>query len=142
MSVESELQHPGPRTGNPLACLRRCRSLRDMPGGYKPAEVIEPNDIHMCQERTYPVDAPAITGRAQCVPVVNRISPELALRTEIIRWNTGDKPRTAKFIDEKELWVGPDIAGIGGHEERKVANQADACCMGVMQEIAQNESDR
>jgi hypothetical protein len=86
----------------------------------------------MCQERPYPVDAPAITGRAQCVPIVDGIAPELALRTEIVGRDTGDKARTPKFIEEEELRIGPDIARIGGDKEREVSNQADTSCKGTM----------
>ena len=58
----------------------------------------------------------------------------MALRTEIVRWDTGDKARTPKFIEEEELRIGPDIARIGGDKKRKISDQTDASCMGVLQD--------
>ena len=66
------------------------------------------------------------------VPVVNRITPELPCRAEIIGRHAGHEARPVLLIQEKELRVGPHVTGIGRDEEGQVADQAYALAVRVL----------
>ncbi len=67
----------GAWTGHSLAGLRRCCSGWHMPGGRKPTEMIQPNQVHLGQQRPQTVHAPSVAGATNGVPVVDGIAPEL-----------------------------------------------------------------
>src|ERR1700691_4303906 len=81
------LKKAGSRTRHPLPRLSRWRSGWNVPRSREPAEVIQANHIDVSQQSTQPIDAPPITSRTHCIPVVNGIAPQLTLRAEIIGRN-------------------------------------------------------
>jgi hypothetical protein len=94
-----------------------------MPGGREAPEMIQAHGIHMCQKRPQTIDAPAVTGVAHSVPVIDGIAPELPREAEIIRRNTRDKTGPVLLVEQEQLRVRPDIARIGGHEKGQVADE-------------------
>ena len=90
-----------PRTLYPLARLGRWRTRGHVPGGRKSAEVIQPNRIHVSKQGTHAINRPPIAGCAKRVPVVNRISPQLSLRAEVVRRDSGHKSRPAMLIEKE-----------------------------------------
>src|SRR3984885_15853739 len=90
-----------PRTGHPLPGLSRRRIGWNVPRRREPAEVIQANQIDMSQQSTQSIDAPPITSRAQGIPVVNGIAPQLTLRAEIIGRNSGDEARPMPLIEQE-----------------------------------------
>src|SRR5262249_54056263 len=70
------------RTRHPLADLRRERAGRDMPGCRECSEVIEADRLDVGQQGAQSVEAPAVTARAQRLPVIDRIAPALSARAE------------------------------------------------------------
>ena len=95
-----------------------------MPGSGEPAEVIEPNHINKSEKRSKKIDAPAIAALPQGFPVIDGVPPKLSVRAEIIRRHAGHEDRTAILVEEKELWIGPDITRVGRNKKRHVADQA------------------
>ena len=96
--------------------------------------MIQTNDIDKSEKRTEAIDAPAIAALPQDFPVVDGVPPELSLRAEVIRRHAGDKSRTAILVQQEELGVRPDVAGVGRNEKREVADQAHTSCPTVPHE--------
>src|SRR5580658_778448 len=106
------LKKTGSRTRDPLPGLSRRRSGWDVPRGREPAEVIQANHIDVSQQSAQPIDAPPITRCTHGIPVVNRISPQLTLRTEIIGRNSAYEFWPTLLIKQEQLRVRPNITGI------------------------------
>ena len=121
----------GARTRHPLAGLGRRRPGRYVPGGRERAEMIQANHVHVGQQGAQAVDAPAIAGPAQGVPVIDRVAPELSLGTEVVGWHAGDEARPVLFVQQEQLRVGPHVARVGGDEEGQIADQAHALGVGM-----------
>ena len=111
--------------------------------------MIQANDVHMAQQSADSIHPPAVTGGSKCVPVVNGVAPELSVSAEVIGRNSRHETRTALLVKQKELWVGPNIAGIRRNKERNITYKAHAFCMRVLlepiglpkqQELFQTES--
>src|SRR5580704_9802186 len=80
----------------------------------------------MNQQSPQAVDAPAKSGLAKGVPVVNRIAPELSLSAEIVGRYSGYEARPVFVIEQKQFRVGPYITRIRRNKEWQVADQAHA----------------
>src|SRR5262249_12228732 len=106
-----------------------------MPGRSKSAKVIQTNRVHVSKQSTHPVDRPSISGRVQRIPVVHGISPQLSLCTEVIRRHTGNETRPAVLVQQKQLRICPDVAGIRGSKERQVADQRHSSRMRMRFEL-------
>ena len=85
----------------------------------------------MSQQRAQAVDAPAVAGTTKRVPVIDRVTPELPWAAEIVRRDTGDKPRSVLFVQQEQLRVGPHVARIGRDKKRQVADQAHTLGAGI-----------
>src|SRR5262249_13504771 len=72
----------GSRTRHPLAGLGGRCSGGDVPRGRESPEMIQANEIDVRQQRAEAVDLPAKTGRAQGIPGVTRLGPQLSLSAE------------------------------------------------------------
>src|ERR1700733_14635882 len=95
------LKKAGSRTRHPPPGLSRWRSGWNVPASRESAEVIQANHIDVSQQSTQPIDAPAITGRTQGIPVVNGIAPQLTLRAEIIGRNSSDEAWPMLLIEQE-----------------------------------------
>jgi len=94
-----------------------------MPGGREAAEMVQSHGIHMCQKRPQTIDAPAVTGVAHSVPVIDRIAPELPRGAEIIRRNTRDKTRPVLLVGRNSSGLAHTSLESGGHEKGQVADE-------------------
>src|SRR5262249_62220787 len=93
--------------------------------------MVQPNHIHGGEQRTDSIDAPPITSLPQHVPVVDRVTPELSLRAEIIRGHASHELRPLLFIQQEQLRVGPNVARVRRNEKGQVTNQAHALSAGM-----------
>ena len=64
-----------------------------VPGRREGAEMIQPNHVHVGQQRAQAVDAPAISAPTKRVPVVDGVAPELPFRAEVVGRHPGDDRR-------------------------------------------------
>src|SRR5262250_2386069 len=87
----------------------------NMPRSAKRPEVVEPNQINMCQQRLKSVNAPAITRAEKRFPVIHRVTPELSFGAEIIRRYAGNELWPEIRIEMETLRIGPNIARIERH---------------------------
>ena len=125
------LEELGARASDPLARLRRRGSRRHVPGRREGAEMIQPDHVHLGQQRAKAVDAPAISALAKRVPVVDGVAPELPVRAEVVGRHSGDDRRVVVGVEQEQLGVGPDVARVGRDEERQIADQPHAPVMRV-----------
>src|SRR5271165_4943102 len=95
------LEKTGAGARRPLAGLSRCRPCWNVPRGREPTEVIQANHVHVRQEGTQAVDTPSIPSRTKSVPVVDGVTPQLSLRTEIVRRNSSDEARPTLFVQQE-----------------------------------------
>src|SRR5215472_6298106 len=102
----------GPWSWHPFAGLSSLHPGRDVPRGLECSEVIETNDVDVTQQTSDPVDAPSVASRTKRVPVVNRITPKLSFRTEVIGRNSSDETWPPPLIQQEELRVGPHVGRI------------------------------
>src|SRR6476660_7397387 len=111
------------RTGavDPLPVPGGRRIGGNMPGGGKGPEMIEAKHIHVSQSSAEAIDAPAIVGLPQRLPVIDRIAPELPLRTESIGRDAGDDGCALLAVEQEKFRMRPHVTGIGGDEKRKIA---------------------
>ena len=72
--------------------------------------MIQTNYIHVSQQRTEAIDAPAIAGPAQRVPVIDGVAPELSLGAELIGGHTSHEARLVLFVQQEQLRTGPNVA--------------------------------
>src|SRR5439155_19586456 len=102
---------------HPLARPSARCSCWYVPGGRERAEMIEADHVYVSQKRAKAVYAPTIPCPPKSVPIIDRISPELSFRTEVIGRNAGDESRPATIVEQEQLRISPDVARIGGNEE-------------------------
>ena len=96
--------------------------------------MIQPNHVHMRQQRAQTVYAPPVSSPPRSVPVVNRVTPELSQGAEVIGRHASDKTWPVLVVEQEELRVGPHVTRIGGNEGWQVANQAHPLGTGVFSE--------
>src|SRR5690348_1524064 len=71
-------------TGHPASCLCSRCSFRHVPGSREATKMIQTNHVNVGQQGTQTGYPPTVAGLPKGIPVVDRIAPELSLRTEII----------------------------------------------------------
>src|SRR5262249_32650673 len=94
-------------------------------------EMIQADEIDMRQPCTQAVQPPTVAGSAQCIPIINRIAPELPRSAEVVGGNTGDKAWPMLLIEQKELRICPDVAAVRRNEEWQVAEQVHSFGAGM-----------
>ena len=80
-------------------------------------------------------DPPLISRLFMVIPVVKRISPELACRAEVIRRHSGYGARMSFGIELEQLFVRPDIGAVGGDENRDVADDGNVVFVCVFPQL-------
>src|SRR6185369_9480199 len=98
--------------GDPMSGFSGLSRCGNVPGGAKCTEVVEPNQVHVGQQRLEAMNAPAITGAVKGFPIIYWVSPELSFGTEIIRRHTSHELRPEVRVKLEPLGIGPNIAGI------------------------------
>src|SRR5277367_1604324 len=89
----------------------------------------------MTQQGTQPVETPSITSGAQSIPVVDRVTPQLSLRAEIVGRDSGNEARPALFVQQEELRIRPDVTGVRRNKKRQVADQAYTLVTSVLLQL-------
>src|SRR5262249_173848 len=107
---------------------------RYMPRCCESTKMVKANHIHMGEQSTHAIDAPAIASLPQRLPVVDRVAPELSLRAKVIGRYACHALWPVLFVQQKYLRVSPDRARMRRHEKGQITNQAHALGTGISSE--------
>ncbi len=99
-------------------------------GGHDPssrqsAKVIDTHHIDELGQPPDPLDPPGKSVALHVRPVEDRISPELTVCREQVRWHTGHHFGAAIGEQSELIWIGPDIGAVERHVNGDVANDAE-----------------
>ena len=72
-----------------------------MPRRCERAKMIQTNHINVRKQSAQTIDAPTIASLPQRVPVVDRVTPELTLSTEIIRGHASQEARLSLVVQQE-----------------------------------------
>ena len=121
-----------PGTGHPFVLPGICRVGGDFAIFIEPAEMIDPDDVVEFEAGAEPCQPPGIIGRLVSFPIIERVSPELAVSGEIIRRNARDSARIQIGIHFEQAGMGPDVRAVHCHEDRDIAENLDAARVCVL----------
>src|SRR4029077_6802223 len=93
--------------------------------------MIKAHEVHVSQQRSQAVYAPAVTGPLKRLPIIDGVAPELPLRAEMVGRNAGHESRTMAFIQQKQFGVGSNVTRVRRNEKGEVTDQADAGGAGI-----------
>src|SRR5690606_9992583 len=97
--------------------------------------MIDPRNIEKLQIELDPLFPPIKTVGTHPLPIVRRISPELAGFAEIIGRHTGDEFRFAVRFELKKIAVAPNVRRIESDVDRNVADDGDAFFPGKIMQL-------
>src|SRR5690606_31318030 len=80
---------------------------------------------------TQPRGPPAPVLRPVGLPVVDRVAPALAGRTEVVRRDAGHPGAAAVGLEREEFAMRPDVGAVAGDEDRRIADHPDAATLGM-----------
>src|SRR5450759_158655 len=115
----------------PFAVDGRLFSCRYGPASLKTPEVVEPNDIQLLERPLEAGDPPGVAILRHHIPTVQRVAPQLAGRAEVVRRDPGNQSWLALSVEVEEICVRPGVGTVVGHEDRDIADDADATLVGV-----------
>src|SRR5690242_14122252 len=87
--------------------------------------MIEPYQVEHLERRAEPVDPPLKSGPFHHVPSVDRISPKLPRRAEVIGRYARNLRRPPRDIEMKQLRVRPHVSTVVCNIDRDVSHDAD-----------------
>ena len=117
--------------GAPFADLRRDGGEWDAPVIVEGAEVIDAEDVGLCEARSEAGEPPRVAGFCMRAPLVEWVAPELAGRREVIGWHARDGDgQSGGGVDLEELGRGPGVGAVARDEDRQVADDLDAALPG------------
>ena len=112
------------RRVHPLAANGRFFRCRDfLPIGDKPPEVVDSEKIEESEVVADPLNPPRVPGLTQDVPAIDRISPVLAGRTEVVGRNPGNTGGSLFFIELEKVRVRPDIGAVMTDIDRNIPDE-------------------
>ena len=79
-----------------------------------------------------PPAPPVETGDGVRLPTIERITPPLAGRAEVVRRDTSDRHRLTQIIELKQPRVRPYVGAVVRHEDRRIAEHPYAFCMRIL----------
>src|SRR5260370_11331211 len=88
--------------------------------------MIDAQEIKLFDRESYAIDPPSKSIGSQNLPVVQRISPELARFAEIIRRHAGNDGWCSIVIQLEIFAISPNICRIMRDEKRQVADDPNA----------------
>ena len=113
--------HAGAR--QPLAFAGGGGRIRNPPVVGKAAEMVDPHHVVELESGAHPGVPPRESIGGMHIPAVERIAPQLAVLTEIVRRHAGDRQRPARLLIEfEQVRAGPGIRAVHGHKNRNVAD--------------------
>src|SRR4029077_4478627 len=124
----------GTRARHPLSALRARGFRRNVPGSGKCSKMVKPDHVDIRQQCTEAINAPPVARCSDRVPVIDRITPELPQRAEIIWRYSANEACPVSFIQLEQSRIGPPLARIACNVERQVADEAHAFAVRVLLE--------
>ena len=115
----------------PAADLGGGLPIGHCPIAFQAAEVVDAENVVQPGGARDAPDPPGITVGLHGVPVVEGITPELALGSEIVRRHAGHLRGHVPLIQLERPGIGPHVGGVHGHIDGQVADDADALFVGV-----------
>ena len=95
------------------------------------AKVVQPNVIAGAHGPAHPCHPPVKSVALHYLPAIERTSPALPCLAEIIGRDPGNNRRIAGGIETEQVLVAPDIGGIQGDKNRRIADDPHAATVGV-----------
>ncbi len=83
--------------------------------------MIDPDDVVEFEAGPEPRQPPGVIGGLVPFPIIQRVSPELAVSGEIVRRDTGDRAWIEIRIHFEQAGVGPDVRAVHRYENRNVS---------------------
>ena len=102
------------------------------PVALKAAEVVDADHVVELLGAVDAADPPAEAVALHCVPVVERVAPELAVLCEGIGRHAGHLAGHALAVELEVFGLRPDVRGVERHIDGHVADEADALAVGVI----------
>ena len=113
-------------TGHPRTLNSGLVTGRHMPGGLEPAKVVDTYAVELCKQVPEAFHPPVVPPQCQCVPVIERIAPQLSGIAEIIRRHTGHDCWFTASIQQENIPISPHIGRIISYEYRNVPDHCNA----------------
>src|SRR5262249_7779037 len=88
-------------------------------------KMIEPDDVLQLKRPADAGDPPGISGLSEDLPAIQRASPSLPGRAEIIRGNSRHYPRAPALIQLEQLALHPYICALMGDKDRHISDDGD-----------------
>src|SRR5215216_3067826 len=130
------IEDGAPWTRLPMAGRRSWRIGWYDPGCGERPEVVDAEHINLSQRGADAIDPPDIAGLGVALPVIDRISPELALRGEGVRRNAGDDSWASLPIQPEQVAVRPDIGAVVGNKDGQIADDGYAPLVCIATDLA------
>ena len=96
--------------------------------------MIDPDDIDKGKRTLDALNPPGKSVPFHHVPSIERISPALARRAEIIGRDAGDNGGSKIFIERKKIRMCPNIGTLERREDRNIADDLNSFFVGVFLE--------
>ena len=100
------------RTLVPFAAVRGLVSERNSVVAVEADEVVYTDDIIQLLCKTHSADPPAVVFLLHSVPVVDGISPQLPVRRESVRRETGNNGGNSVLVQLEQLRLAPDVGAV------------------------------
>ena len=108
--------------GQPFAFFRSRSAEGDRPIRFKTTEVIDTNIVDEFQTCVNTVNPPAVFISFHCIPIIERVPPQLSRCAKIVWRYSGNRCRYAVFIQLEKFLICPYIRRIRGYENRDISN--------------------
>ena len=128
-----EQVHPG--ADLPLAGAGGRAARRDGPVGVETAEVVDAEQVVDAEGVADTPDPPGVSRLFMIRPVIQRVSPELAVCGEVIRRTAGHAGKASLRVQLEELAAHPCIHRVGRDVDRDVAENFHALFVGVVLDL-------
>ena len=110
---------------DPMAVPCSRLAIGHCPVALQTAEVVDTDHVKQARGGADTLLPPCVAVLTHPIPVIERISPELAVLREIIRRAAGHTGRRSGLVELEQRRIRPDIAGIIGHIDRQVTDDLD-----------------
>ena len=87
--------------------------------------MVEPDDVVQLEGCLKSGQPPVVPAFGHPVPPVERISPALSVRREVVRGDAGNDAWVAPVVEVEEFARAPYVRTDVGNEDREVSDQSD-----------------
>ena len=116
---------------DPMAVPCSRLAIGHCPVALQAAEVVDTDHVKQARGGADALLPPGVAVLTHPIPVIERISPELAVLREIIGRAAGHTGRRSGLVELEQRRIRPDIAGIIGHIDRQVTDDLDSLLVDV-----------